>query len=141
MSFTTEVTTRFTTWADRNVQAGKAAAAEKTEAIAVGVAEIEEVFGTPGTDLDDDGTDFLETDVLMIMGAFLEAVQHLKIFVPFKLDADLDRMIKTWDKKKSEWKASRRQQADRPIAVERDHGNVNDLFPFGRLPWRDKTFS
>lgn len=140
MSFTTEVTTRFTTWASRNVQAKEAPAGHITEAVAIAVAEVQEVFGTPGTDLTDADTDFLETDVLMIHRAFLEAVKHMKVFVPFKIDSDLQLMLDAWDKEKTGLKASRKQQEDAPVVKERDHSNVNGIFPFGRLPWRDKTF-
>lgn len=140
MSFTTEVTTLFTTWASRNIQANKVTGDAKTEAIALGVAEVQEIFGTPGTDLDDEDTDFLETDVLMTNRAFLEAVKWLKAKIPFKIDSNLEMMIERWEKEKEGLKASRKQQENAPKVKERDHSKVNNLFPFGSLPWTGKTF-
>lgn len=139
MAFRDEVETRFTTWAARNIQATKlnAAATQKDEAIDIGVAKVEEVFGTPGTDLSDADTDFLETDIQMITRGFLEAIKYAKIFIPFKIDANLQLMIEEWDKEKELLKKSRKQQENTPRVKERDHSRVTKLFPFGTLPWSD----
>ncbi|MCC7510223.1 MAG: hypothetical protein IT464_12760 [Planctomycetes bacterium] len=125
MALADGITTLFTTWADRNVQAAKVGATQRAEAIAVAVAECEEIFGT-----DPD-----ETDVIVRNIGFVEAVLWLRAMIPIEVSADMERYIEKWTEKKEAVIERRKALESEPRKMKFLTTRIDSLYPFGQLPW------